>query len=194
MNNLLKGLKLSEPTGSLVEPFEFKPATTSSLNTWFNLEAVSRLKNFVELVISLEKDDKDADSVGSSRAVLTRIEELATALSIILRHAPASVECELAYVGHKSFQDVQKINRLASDLATLAAAVQDRCEALPSQSRRSSHSFLVSGIADEAKRAGIVVSDSEHSRFYQICSLIFKAAGIEQDPRGSIRAFISAGA
>lgn len=190
MNNLLKGLKLSEPTGSLVEPFEFKPATISSLNTWFDLEAISRLKNFVELVINLEKDEKEAANVGDSRAVLLRIEQLASALSTVLHQAPATVEGELALVGYKAFGDLQKINRLASELSTLASAVEDSAKALPVQGRRRSHSFLVSGIAEEAKRAGVIVSDSEHSQFAGICQCVFNAAGIPFDPRGSIRAFL----
>lgn len=190
MNNLLKGLNLSEPTGSLVQSFEFELATISRLNQWFSQDAVSRLNDFVELVIRLEKDQIDAPNVSDSRAVLIRIEQLASALSIALRQAPATVEGELALVGHKAFGDLQKINGLSSDLAVLATAVRDRIEAFPAQGRRQSHSFLVSGIAEEAKRAGITISDSEHSQFTAICKCIFEASGIPFDPRGSIRAFM----
>ena len=190
MNKLLKGLKLSEPIGSMVQPFEFELATISSLEKWFDVDAVSRLKNFVELAKSLEKDNNDAASVGDSRAVLRRIEELATALSIVLRQAPAAVEGELALVGYRAFGNLQKVNDLASDLAILATAVQDRYEVFPLQGTRPSNSFLVSGIAEEAKRVGIVISDSEHSQFTAICKCIFDAVGIPFDPRGSIRAFI----
>ena len=190
MNKLLKGLKLSKPIGSIVQPFEFELATISNLEKWFDLDAVSRLKNFVELAKSLEKDNKNAASVGDSRTELLRIEELATALSIMLSQAPATVEGELALVGHKAFGDLQKINRLSSDLAMLATEVQDRLETFPVQGRRQSHSFLVSGIAEEAKRVGVDISDSEHSQFTAICKCIFEAAGIPFDPRGSIRAFI----
>lgn len=188
MTNLLKGLKLREPSGSIVQAFEFDSATILNLQRWFDRDAIARLQNFVEQELGLINDKKDASSVSDNAAVLLRIEELATALSIVLSQ-PEGVEGDLALVGHKAFGNLQKTDILASELKTLASAIKDRLATYPIQGRRQSQTSLVSGIASEAKLVGMVISDSETSQFASVCQCIFAAARIPFDPRGSIRAY-----
>lgn len=192
MNKLLKGLKLREPTGGIVEPFEFDAHTIERLARWFDSNSVARLRGFVEIAKQLERDNAEEPTVGDAREVMMRIKELAAALSTALSQAPSTVQAELDLFSQKSFGDWRKAEMMAGDLETLAAAMEQQTASLPLQGRRASHSFLVSGIAEVAEPAGITVSESEHAQFTMICKCVFEAAGIFQDPRGSIRAYMAA--
>lgn len=191
MNKLLKGLHLRLPTGGLVKPFSFTDDAKSELGKWFDASAVARLEDFVEVALDLETDSQEQPTIGESRKVMLRISELADALSTALNGAPEMVRAELTVIGLKSFGDWQKAERLSSEILVLALASRERAEKLPAQTRPSSYRYLVSGIAAEAETAGIALSDSEHSKFAAICRCVFESVGIYQDPRGSIRSFLS---
>lgn len=191
MNKLLKGLPLRTQTGGLVKAFFFTDEAKKKLGAWFDIDAIRRLEDFVEVALDMEVDSKQQPTIGVAREVLTRLSELADALSIVLSQAPEVVRAELTLIGHKSFGDWKKTEKLGIELQTLALASLDQAEKLPTQTRRPSHQYMVRGIAQESQAAGIALSSSEHSKFTVICRCIFEAAGIYQDPRGSIRGFLS---
>lgn len=190
MSNLLKGLKLEEPELLRVDPFEFDLSTVETLLKWFKKDAIAELEKFVAVAKQMEKISAQEPALSDVRDVMVKISELAAALSTALEKAPSVVQAELDLIGHKSFENWAKSKLIALDLEILAEEMQKRISLIPSQGRRKSHTFLVSGIAAAAESVGVKLSDSEHSKFHKVCSCIFTAAGIHQDPRGSIREFI----
>lgn len=189
--DFLKGLALQEQAGMIVQPFEFTTADREALQEWLLPEAIDTLQSFVEKARAVEMENRDEPTLGDSRAVLARIEVLAAALSIAIRQAPTHASAELDLIGHHLFKNPRKLEATALELLAVSGAIRERLDELPSQSPRRAHPFLVSGIARAAEASGVNVSDSEHGRFCALCACVFKAVGIHQDPRGSIRAYLA---
>ncbi len=191
MSKLLKGLELRGNPGGWAQPFTFTEATRNTLRVWLDNEAIENLQGLTKAARQIERHARNEPTPGDSLAVLERIQSLTAALSTALTQAPLSARAELQLIGNQALGDPDKTEQLALDLAKFSCVLQTHIAQLPKQGRGGvSHALLVSGIAAAADKAGIRVSKSEHSKFAALCRCVFEAAGIYQDPRGSIRAYM----
>ena len=189
-SRFLKGLELRPQIGGIVEGFAFSDDTRQTLAKWLEPTAIDRLQGLTEVARKIETDKRDEPSFNENREVLTRISELSMALATAISNAPSVAEAELTLIGHHAFGDMFALKKLASDLQTVADKTIERAALLPAQSTRHSPVFFVSCIADIAQAQGIKVSEAANSKFLNICTCTFKAAGIFSDPRGAIRAYL----
>lgn len=191
MNKLLKGLELREQIGGLVQQFAFNKETRIDLRRWLDDAAIDRLQDLTESARQVERDNRDEPTLGDNRAVLDRIQSLADALAQAIEQAPVIADCNLTRIGHRDFGDPLKFKKMAIDLEQAARCIESELEKMPKQSTRGSPVFMVSCIAEVALNHGLKLSDSEHGQFFLLCRCVFEAAGIHQDPRGAIRAFMA---
>lgn len=188
---MAKGLELRDNPGGWAQPFAFTEATRHTLRVWLDNDAIETLQGFTKAARQIERHVREEPTHGETLAVLERIQSLAAALSVALTQAPSGGHAELDLIGQQALGDWTKTEQLALDLEKFSDALQTRIEQLPKQGRGGiSHALLVSGIAAAAEAAEIKVSDSEHGKFVALCKCVFEAAGIPQDPRGSIRAYL----
>ena len=190
MKKLLKGLELREQIGGFVQPFEFNEETRKELARWLDICAINRLQDLTEFARQVERDHREEPTLGDNRAVLNRIQSLTAALAQAINQAPCITEAELTLIGHRDFGDMFKFEKIATDLERAALCIESELENMPKQSKRGSPVFMVSCIAEIALNQGLTLSDSEHGKFFSLCRCVFEAAGIHQDPRGAIRAFM----
>ncbi|MBL0420507.1 hypothetical protein JI739_09155 [Ramlibacter sp. AW1] len=189
VDDLLAGLELAEQTGALVSGFEFTAKDRQALGAWLDDQAIDVLQAHVEVALSVEDSDAAEPTIGESRAILQRIEVLARALAKAMEQAPSIAAGHLE--GARYAAGLPLGEQMARDLQQFAAAVGDRIDSMPKQSQRTAgHTFLVSGIASIAERAGINVTASESAPFHDLCECVFRALRIKEDSRGSIRAYL----
>ena len=191
IDKLLKGIPLSQPTGSWVEPFEFEPAASSALQTWLSPEQIEALRARVELAKAAWADDASERAMGEEKRELERASEMAQAVATILQQAPPRASGELDLIFQKHLGGWEKKALMSAQLQVLAASIGNCSMTSATQDRRKSPVFLVSQIAEVLHTAGIKTSKTENSRFFKICRLVFESIGIYQDPRGSIRSYIA---
>ncbi len=193
MNKFLKGLELCEQDGGWVEPFAFTAAARAELRQWLDDAAIDRLQGLIKAARQIETANLDEPTLRENRAVLERIHALADALATAINQAPSIAEAELDLIGHQEFGDPFRLRKMAIDLQTVADAAQCRAEQMPQQSRRQSHVFMVSCIAEVATSQGIKVSEATNAKFPKLCQCVFESVKIFADVRGSIRAYLAKG-
>lgn len=176
-----------------VNPLFFGEHATNELQKWLTTNQVEALKENAALAISVFRADANEPNFASQIDMLVRVAELADELGLILERAPATASAKLSQVFQQKFGDAGQKRVTAKNLRLLADGALEVMSAMPEQSRRKSPVFLVAQIAAVLSDTDIKSSVSENSRFFKICSIVFKATGLFQSPAAAIRVFMHHG-
>lgn len=151
---------------------------------------VDSLQRRLALDSTTHKESSDWPTVGEDRRVLTAAAELARALSTVLSGASPVAEAELATAALSALRDPLAVGRLADELARLGAAVDERVQAMPKQSRARPRVGIVIALHDVAGDVLPVPTTRPDSPFYLACCAAFVLAGYPASPDKAIRRFI----
>ena len=175
---------------TMSESFSFDTKANTALKKWLDDAQIEELRCRAKLAKRVWFEDAKQPTLACEKSTLQRMAELSIELSELLKEPPPTADAELDLVFRKHFGGWEQKDVMVSNLEILSSALSECLDKMPVQEYKKSPVFLVSQITEVLQSASIKTSATENSRFFQICDIVFKSAGITQSPAGAIRAFM----